>query len=645
LRVARKTRERIMQAVAELGYVPDAHLSNLMGYLRKIHSEQTTKHESVAYLTSEPSLETDIHKLPFFRKFRSGAQGEMDRLGYRMEIFKLRDYAFNLKRVESVLKSRNIQGIIVSPPVGIDDLKEFHWDGFAAITLGYRLSQPGIHRVASDQIHEHFPFGKSGRFEMLSHNIAHPAVAHAVEDDKLVGMPGVVVAVPIGFPEGDRAEVFRPGLADPSTIGITLDSSQRKCFALPPRVLHAVVIMTTQISASGPSGEFFDKVMGLEVLDTHTHLIGGKLAARDFWEIGEYFWLKEELIAAGYPADAESLPEDRRREAYARAFAATRNTSMNTVTSAVFRDLYDLEITDAASVARADRAVRESAAREDWPEKVVDRLRIRRMVVNREEHAPFPELPGRALWVPRIDGVLNRRLAEIRQNGGLREDIVAAGEELAGLATESAAKGAPGVMSTLPGLEGPVAESLQKSTGELAAEGNSADQALGHCLHRVCEAAVRAGIFFQLFLGIERGHYGRTVPVSDPRRLLKLYGVFASHSCPFELVLGSHINNLDAVQTCRLFPHVRLGGLWWYNFRVSRFDECMHQRFEALPACRSAFVVSDARCIEWCYGKIWLIKRLTADFLAGQIRRGFISEEDALTCAARVAARRPGPLV
>jgi len=151
-RVATKTRERIIQAVADLGYVPDAHLSNLMGYLRKISSEQAAKHESVAYLTSEPSPETDIHRVPFFQKFRGGAHVELERLGYRMEIIKLCDYAFNLKRVESVLKSRNIQGIIVSPPVGLDDLGDFNWEGFAAITLGYRLSRPGIHRVSSDQM-------------------------------------------------------------------------------------------------------------------------------------------------------------------------------------------------------------------------------------------------------------------------------------------------------------------------------------------------------------------------------------------------------------------------------------------------------------------------------------------------------------
>ncbi len=151
-RVSKKTRERVMRAAAELGYVPDAHLSNLMGYLRRIYSEHAAKHESVAYLTSEPDAQADIHRTAFFRKFRSGVHGELGRLGYRMEIIKLRDYAFKMKRVETVLRSRGIQGIIVSPPVDMDALGAFDWDSFAAITLGYRLSEPRIHRVISDQM-------------------------------------------------------------------------------------------------------------------------------------------------------------------------------------------------------------------------------------------------------------------------------------------------------------------------------------------------------------------------------------------------------------------------------------------------------------------------------------------------------------
>ena len=53
------------------------------------------------------------------------------------------------------------------------------------------------------------------------------------------------------------------------------------------------------------------------------------------------------LKAAGYPENAEELPEDRRIDAYVRAFDATRNTTMNWVARRVFAELYQIEITDA----------------------------------------------------------------------------------------------------------------------------------------------------------------------------------------------------------------------------------------------------------------------------------------------------------
>ena len=59
----------------------------------------------------------------------------------------------------------------------------------------------------------------------------------------------------------------------------------------------------------------------------------------------------------------------------------------------------------------------------------------------------------------------------------------------------------------------------------------------------------------------------------------------------------------------------------------------MQKRFEALPPSKCAFVASDARHIEWCYGKILLVKRLVADFLYDQIALGWIDEETALEVA------------
>jgi len=45
--------------------------------------------------------------------------------------------------------------------------------------------------------------------------------------------------------------------------------------------------------------ELRETILGLPVWDTHTHLAGGRLPARDFWEIGHYFWFLLELKAAG----------------------------------------------------------------------------------------------------------------------------------------------------------------------------------------------------------------------------------------------------------------------------------------------------------------------------------------------------------
>ncbi|MOA45380.1 hypothetical protein D3C78_1677730 [compost metagenome] len=59
----------------------------------------------------------------------------------------------------------------------------------------------------------------------------------------------------------------------------------------------------------------------------------------------------------------------------------------------------------------------------------------------------------------------------------------------------------------------------------------------------------------------------------------------------------------------------------------------MQYRFEALPAIKSSLVVSDARCIEWSYGKIVMIKRLTAEFLWNQVEGGWMDEDGAIQVA------------
>jgi glucuronate isomerase len=93
------------------------------------------------------------------------------------------------------------------------------------------------------------------------------------------------------------------------------------------------------------------------------------------------------------------------------------------------------------------------------------------------------------------------------------------------------------------------------------------------------------------------------------------------------------MNNLDVVQACRIFPHVHAGALWWYNFRPSVYRQVMRYRLEGLPATKSSLIASDARQIEWAYGKILVVKRLMAQFLFEQIQLGWIDQAEALRTA------------
>ncbi|MDF7807976.1 LacI family DNA-binding transcriptional regulator [Pontiellaceae bacterium B12219] len=149
-RIKEETRELIARVAEEMGHRPDTHLAHLMSYLRDAKSSE--KNESVAYLRFESSDDANMDKIPFFREFRLGAKNEILRLGYSFDEFYLKDYEYNLRRLSDVLYNRGIRGLIVSPPAGLQEIKDFDWDKFSAITLGFRLNSPLLNRVVCDQI-------------------------------------------------------------------------------------------------------------------------------------------------------------------------------------------------------------------------------------------------------------------------------------------------------------------------------------------------------------------------------------------------------------------------------------------------------------------------------------------------------------
>ncbi len=376
-----------------------------------------------------------------------------------------------------------------------------------------------------------------------------------------------------------------------------------------------------------------DAVWALPVFDTHTHLVGGTLAARTFWDVGHYFWFLRELRAAGYPLDAEQLPEDQRIEAFVAAFAATRNTAMNWVVRRLLGDLHGVTITDAASVRAADAAIRATADQPNWPAQVCERGGVAGLVVNVPRDIPFPELPAAGRCLPRLEGALGKLLEQV---AGSPDQGLAADEAqgvLGDLLGGYKAAGCRGVMTSEAPF-GRLEEPCLAEPPALAAAGNPRDALSRWLLHALCQAAEEHDLLVQLFLGVEGWWPGGAAPANAPDRILHRHGLFQRYrGVRFDLVLGANLANLDAVQAARMFPNVSVGGLWWYNFRPSTYRESMQHRLEGLPPAKCSLVASDARCIEWCYGKIALVKTLLADFLAAQLDAGWLTWDDALWVA------------
>lgn len=372
-----------------------------------------------------------------------------------------------------------------------------------------------------------------------------------------------------------------------------------------------------------------DDIMAMDVIDTHTHLAGDHLCAEDFWEIADYFWLNRELQSAGYPPGAGSLPEEKRIEAFLNAYHVSRNTLMNIAFTTILKDLYGVKLTDAASVREADERIKAHRKDPGWAQNVADRLHVRRFAVNHPQHASFEGMGHDALLFPRIDGWLPKLVGQILQSDRREEALEQAKEQVRKQLGEYQEMGCPGIMTTLPEFEASAHETYR------IGRDSRSDEVLFMLLHEACAELERRGMFLQLFLGVER-RWGSAsaAPVNDPLRVVRLYGFFEKYSIPFELVTAAELSNLDVVQAAWNFPNVHVGGMWWYNFRASTYTQSMQYRLEALAPAKSSLIVSDARCIEWTYGKIHVVKRLLAGFLDEQVAKGWMDREFALYCGA-----------
>jgi len=373
---------------------------------------------------------------------------------------------------------------------------------------------------------------------------------------------------------------------------------------------------------------FRERILALPVWDTHNHLDGSKrLCAQGVWDIANYFWFRRELRGAGYPDEADRMPEARRAEALARAMDVASNTAWCRAVRRTMKDLWDAEIASAAGVLAANEKIRATARRAGWAEEVCKRMNMARLTVSRVSDNGLHEIRDR-LYVmsgyrpPEAEAILStpdQKAAARRAAETIAEDVSALFDE-----------GVRVFRLTPP---------TGTAVPELKAAGNTPEDVTEYLAHALLATVDKRGGHVQVFLGMvaaTRGYRPRTKAhghhaLNDPGRVAAMHDLFDMYcGCTFEILNAAQLSSMDIVNAARIYTNVYPGGLWWFSFRPSVYRENMQYRLEALPASRCTLLASDARCIEWCYCKTMLVKRLLADFLADQLRRGRLDEAIAL---------------
>jgi DNA-binding LacI/PurR family transcriptional regulator len=145
-KISAATRLRIEKAARALNYEPDPMLSALATYRNRVRT--AAFHGTLAWLVNcQPGYDWETG--PYYSAYFAGAAERAQTYGYRLEKFLLNSEGVNAARMTSILRARNVTGLLLCPQPRAGMELDFPWEQFSAVTLGYTLIKPLLSTVAS----------------------------------------------------------------------------------------------------------------------------------------------------------------------------------------------------------------------------------------------------------------------------------------------------------------------------------------------------------------------------------------------------------------------------------------------------------------------------------------------------------------
>jgi len=140
------TRKRIQRLALKRGYRPDPTVSRLMHHLRIRRSHRLQA--MICGLTDHALSRRNN----WVGRIADGARTRAAELGFGFDLLNLSEYAGSPERLERVLLSRGVEGLLLLPlrtPTVCDEI--LAWDQFSVVSTSHSVISPEFCRVVSDQ--------------------------------------------------------------------------------------------------------------------------------------------------------------------------------------------------------------------------------------------------------------------------------------------------------------------------------------------------------------------------------------------------------------------------------------------------------------------------------------------------------------
>jgi LacI family transcriptional regulator len=165
-----ETRARVEAVAAKLGYRPNPRVASLMAHVRGARGQLNREHIAFVWVhTSRDEAARDR----FLRTVYHGARDRAEQLGFGLDEFWTNDPGMTDARLENIIRSRGIVGVVLSPVTNAEVVVtlNWNWSHFAAAVIGNVTWTPELHHAG----HHHYLGMRTTLLELARLGFRRPA--------------------------------------------------------------------------------------------------------------------------------------------------------------------------------------------------------------------------------------------------------------------------------------------------------------------------------------------------------------------------------------------------------------------------------------------------------------------------------------